>query len=173
MKIGLALILGAWLAGSLMIAGVATKNFFIIDDMLHSPATHSGFQKDVAQLGADESRTLLRYFSSELNRFYFKAWGWIDLGMVSAMLLLAGLGSRRKKFLIATSILFALTLITTFYLTPQIVDVGRTLDFVPRIPPPPDLKQFGYFHAAYSTLDMIKLLIGIGMVVELYRTNEI
>ncbi|MEK7735069.1 MAG: hypothetical protein AAB329_06470, partial [Pseudomonadota bacterium] len=40
-------------------------------------------------------------------------------------------------------------------------EIGRGLDFVSREPPPPDLGRFGALHAAYSVLDVLKLLLGI------------
>jgi hypothetical protein len=68
-------------------------------------------------------------------------------------------------------ILLAITIAMAFYLTPQIIAVGRPLDFVPREPAPPALVQFGRLHAAYSILDLGKLLIGIWMAVIFVRSG--
>jgi hypothetical protein len=46
------------------------------------------------------------------------------------------------------------------YLTPQIVSLGRSLDFVPRDPAPPGMQKFWILHAAYTSLEMVKLLVG-------------
>lgn len=46
------------------------------------------------------------------------------------------------------------------YLTPAIVSLGRELDFVPRDPAPPGMQRFWILHGAYTTLEMIKLLVG-------------
>jgi hypothetical protein len=58
-----------------------------------------------------------------------------------------------------------------FYLTPKIVELGRSLDFVPREPPPPGLSQFGWLHAAYSILTLVKLAAGIWVAVALIRSD--
>jgi hypothetical protein len=47
------------------------------------------------------------------------------------------------------------------YLTPQIVSLGRSLDFVPRDPAPPGMQRFWILHAAYMSLEMLKLLVGL------------
>ena len=47
------------------------------------------------------------------------------------------------------------------YLTPQIVSLGRSLDFVPRDPAPPGMQRFWILHAAYTSLEMLKLVVGL------------
>ena len=34
--------------------------------------------------------------------------------------------------------------------------MGRSLDFVPRDPPPPAMATFGLLHAAYTVLELLK-----------------
>jgi len=55
------------------------------------------------------------------------------------------------------------------YLTPQIVTLGRSLDFVPRDPAPPGLSRFWVLHAAYTSLEMLKLAIGLVVAISLIR----
>ena len=42
-----------------------------------------------------------------------------------------------------------------------IVSLGRSLDFVPREPSPPGMQRFWVLHAAYTSLETIKLLVGV------------
>ena len=56
--------------------------------------------------------------------------------------------------------MLAIVVLMLAYLTPQIVSLGRALDFVPRDPPPPGMSRFWVLHAAYTSLEMIKLLVG-------------
>ena len=60
--------------------------------------------------------------------------------------------------------MFVVVLILSFIVTPQIITLGRSLDFVPRVPPPPEMGRFGILHAAYTGLDGIKLLIGLALL---------
>jgi hypothetical protein len=57
--------------------------------------------------------------------------------------------------------MLAVVLFLTALITPRIVSVGRGLDFVPRVPPPPGLRTFGLLHATYTVLDGIELVLGI------------
>jgi len=169
MRIWMSLLLGGWLLGTLLVAGVAAENFFMIDRLLHSSA-HPSFESAVAALPSGEARAMLRYLSSELNRYYFEVWGWMQLGL--ALPLLAGAFKlRQRKLVIGFSLMLPLVAVMIFYLTPQIVSIGRSLDFVPREPPPPGLAAFGRLHAAYSFLDLALLLAGGWMAVGLIRNR--
>ena len=46
--------------------------------------------------------------------------------------------------------------VLTVGITPQILAVGRSIDFVPRDPPPPAVATFGVLHAAYTLLELAK-----------------
>jgi hypothetical protein len=50
-------------------------------------------------------------------------------------------------------------------LTPPIISVGRSLDFVPREPPPQEvvaaLRKFGLLHVTYTVMTLINLILGI------------
>jgi hypothetical protein len=66
--------------------------------------------------------------------------------------------------------MLAIVVLMLAYLTPAIVSLGRSLDFVPRDPPPPGMQRFWMLHAAYTSLEMIKLLVGIVVTVSITRT---
>jgi hypothetical protein len=57
------------------------------------------------------------------------------------------------------------------WLTPQIISLGRGLDFVPRDPAPPSLGRFGLFHSLYLILEALKLAIGIVVVYWIGRSR--
>jgi len=167
----ISLLLGGWLLGTIVVGFVAAENFWIIDRLLASEA-HPAFERGIAaldaQTAAGEGRTLLRYLSSEMNRLYFRAWGGCEALLALALVLLA-FGIRDKRLRIGFSVMLALVAVTELFLMPRIVEVGRALDFVPRSPAPPALATFGMLHAAYSALDLIKLLVGFSMAWLLLR----
>jgi hypothetical protein len=63
-------------------------------------------------------------------------------------------------------------LFLTALITPFIVSVGRSLDFVPRVPPPDGLRTFGLLHATYTVLDGILLILGVLVTVKLVRSED-
>ncbi|MBI4461247.1 MAG: hypothetical protein HY648_14460 [Acidobacteria bacterium] len=169
MRTLMAVLLGGWLFGILIVAGVAAENFRMIDSLLDSVDSPRPFLNAAARLEATEARTMLRYVASEVNRFYFRMWEWIELVLGGTLLTLASRKLKNRKLIIAFGLMVGITLLMRFYLTPGLTLVGRTLDFAPRNPAPPGLAYFGLLHATYSMLDLVKLLIGIWATAVLVR----
>jgi hypothetical protein len=161
------LLLGAWLVGTIIVGFVAAENFWIVDKLL-ATSVHPVFHTDVGLLPAGEARNLMRYLVSEQNRLFFVWWGWAEV-ILGIALLAAAFTAQNSRSTLGITLMLAITLAMQFYFTPQIVDVGRTLDFVPRDPAPPQMSTFGWLHAAYSTLDLIKLVIGFWVVWRLLK----
>jgi hypothetical protein len=166
-------ILGAWIAGSICMSVVATENFYTIDRLLGSRA-NAAFGAAVDRLGAVEARDLLRYLSSELNRLYFQLWNGAQIVLgVLALWLLSGSTARplgrdkTAKWGIAA--MLAIVVLMLVYLTPAIVTLGRSLDFVPRDPAPPGMSRFWILHAAYTSLEMLKLVIAFLVAISLAK----
>ena len=57
--------------------------------------------------------------------------------------------------------MLAIVVAMLVWLTPSIVSLGRSLDFVPRDPAPPGMQRFWVLHAAYTSLEMLKLVVGM------------
>lgn len=172
MKLRWALVaMGMWIMGSICMSVVATENFYTIDRLLDT-STNVQFHRDVQQLGHTPARDLLRFLSSELNRLYFQVWNVAQLVLGAFALWLLATSpplaetqeaQRRRGFWGVVAMLGVVVLMLA-YLTPQIVSLGRSLDFVPREPAPPGMQKFWILHAAYTSLEMLKLLIGVVVV---------
>jgi hypothetical protein len=157
----LLVVLGAWIAGSICSSIVATQNFYTIDRLLADSPNHA-FTDTVRQLGQPHARDFLRYLSSELNRLYFRLWNVAQIPI--ALFALWAFADRRAPSLRAAYrvviAMFVVVVLMNVWLTPAIVSLGRELDFVPREPPPPGMSRFWVLHAAYTSLEMLKLAAG-------------
>ena|ERR1700722_7397076 len=154
-------LLGAWLAGGFFMATVATQNFRSVDRLLAKPAAPALLQ--VEKVGRDAVRALLRYQVSEQNRFYFETWGIVEtvIGFVLLMVLL--FGSTETNFTLLLALLMLLiALLQRFVLTPEIVILGRSIDFVPAALPSQERSHFWLLHAIYSSIEVLKW--GLGFV---------
>jgi len=156
-------IVGAWIMGSICLSVVATQNFYTIDRLLKT-STKPQFYAAVQKLGQDQARDLLRYLSSELNRLYFQGWNVTQIVFgVLTLWLTASRSQRRNPSLNRARwgvvLMIAITLLMFGYLTPEIVSLGRSLDFVPRDPAPVEMRRFWILHGAYTSLEMLKLLV--------------
>ena len=164
--------MGLWLMGTVSMAIVATQNFYTIDRLFETQP-NPAFTAALDKLGRAEARHLLRYLSSELNRLYFQYWDLAQLaiGILVLWLVVKLPGARKAKWGIVA--MLGIVLFLMLLITPQILSVGRSLDFVPRDPPPARLRTFGLLHAAYTVLDGILLLLGILVTVWLVRGKDL
>jgi hypothetical protein len=168
MKLRWALVvIGMWIMGSICMSVVATENFYTIDRLLDTSAKVE-FHGAVQKLGHSPARDLLRYLSSELNRLYFQMWNVAQLVLGGLVLWLIArparpepAGPQRRLALWGVAAMLGIVVLMLAYLTPQIVSLGRSLDFVPRDPAPPGMQKFWILHAAYTSLEMVKLLVGL------------
>ena len=139
--------MGAWLAGTVCMSIVATQNFYTIDRLLAGSPSGS-FTAAVQQLGQPQTRDLLRYLSSELNRLYFQMWNIAQLVLGVLVLWLIAGSSRQDRASTRRAVrgliaMLAIVVAMLVWLTPSIVSLGRSLDFVPRDPAPPGMSASG------------------------------
>lgn len=163
--------MAALLAGTVFMAIVATENFYTIDRLLASQP-NPAFGAAVNKLGAPEAREVLRYLSSELNRLYFQYWNAAQfvLGIFVLWMIRKLPNSGRVKWYVVA--MLGIVLVLTVVVTPQMLFIGRELDFVPHDPQTPRLRTFGLLHAAYTLLDAIEMILGVMVTVWLMRGRE-
>jgi hypothetical protein len=153
----LAFLLGLWIGGSVFLGAVVYYNFAGFDDLfMRNPvlAQHAGF--DPADTAAKKS-SLLWVHSAELNRVIFEHWNRVQIVLAALALALA---VRWRAHWLPTSLLalaLGLALLSHFGLEPQIIELGRQLDFVPRDPPPPLLAPFQQAHRNYFIAELARL----------------
>ena len=117
-------------------------------------------------------RELLRYLSSELNRLYFQYWNLAQLAVGILALWLVVKLPVDKRAVWGIVAMLAVALFLTAVLTPPIVSVGRSLDFVPRDPPPPELRTFGLLHAAFTVATFVNIVLGVLVTLWIQRASE-
>ncbi|MCL5005714.1 MAG: DUF4149 domain-containing protein [Acidobacteria bacterium] len=159
-------ILSLWVGWTLFMWFAATRSFRTADRVLNSPPPE--FRRIVQSLGPEHTRGVLRYLASEINRTYFRAYGWGQIVLGSVLLALVWLKTPRDSFtlVVSASMLF-IVLVLTLGVMPQIIALGRNIDFLPRTPAPPDYQRFWKLHAIFTGLDGVKLLAGIALLVRL------
>jgi hypothetical protein len=163
--------MGAWLAGNVMVAVVAAENFYTVDRLLAASSSRI-FTSEVERVGRAETRDLLRYLSSELNRLYFRVWNYAQLALGLLILWLIAHGASTARMWWGVFVMVGLVAVATVWLTPQIVSVGRSLDFVPRDPVPSSMQQFWMLHGAYTVLEACKLAVGLFVAVSIARSAD-
>jgi len=163
--------MAVWLTGTVAMAIVATENFYRVDPIIDAQS-NPVFASHIEKLGRDAIHDVMYYYSSELNRFYFQFWNVLQLvvGLLALWLIVKVPGSNRAKWEVVA--MLGIVLFLTIAITPRIVAVGRSLDFVARVPPPDGLRTFGLLHAMYTVLDGVLLILGILVTLSLVRLKD-
>jgi hypothetical protein len=145
-------LLGLWLGLVVASWAMATASFRTADRVL-GPAMNPELGRRLAPLAPEDRRAVLRHLASELNRWMFGAGGLAQAALALAVVSLAWpSGGAQRNLLLAAAVLVLVQLVTAR----SIVDLGRSLDFLPR-PLAPDLaRRFGALHAAYVLSDLLK-----------------
>ena len=144
----------------------ATRSFRTVDEVLKLPAQQ--FSRDVQGLKPEQTRETLRYLASEINRTYFRAYGWGQLVLGTLLLfVLAWKTPRDSTNAAIAAVMLFIVIILTLGVMPQIISLGRNIDFLPRNPPPPGYQRFWKLHMIFTGLDGTKLLGGIVILVRL------
>lgn len=144
---------------------VATQNFRSVDRLLEKPVAPAA--QKLEKLGPD-ARTLLRHQVSEQNRWYFESWGWTETGLGVALLMVLLFGSSESKLTLLLALLMLLiAILKRFALTPQMVVLGRMIDWIPAGEPSADRSKFWILHNAFMALDLLTWLLGFFLTAKL------
>ena len=157
-------LLGLWLGGSLFMAFVATHSLRSVDKLIGDSGP---FSPQIDVLGRDAARALLRHQASELTRTAFAVSEWAQI-VVGALFLLSLLaGSRQSRFSIAVAAaMLLIVLFFRFFLTPHLTELGRALEMQGSGLSPDDRTRFWDFHNAYFAFEILKWLLGFGLMVK-------
>ena len=156
-------ILSAWLAMTVCMWFAATGSFGAVRRVLEG--SNSQLTETTKTLTADQTRLVMRHAASEINRTYFRAYGWAQLVLgLGLLIVFVRQAPRDTVALIGVGTMLAVVAVLTLYVTPEIIALGRRIDFVPRDPAPPEMPRFRMLHGAFSALDGLKLLGGLGLL---------
>jgi len=150
-------VLGLWIGASIAVLGTVGYSFPGVERaMEENPllAERAGFAPaDVAAKKASALWVLV----GELNRHYFRYFNRAQSVLAVLAALLAARFAGRGPFVLIV-IAGALTLMLTLQFAPELTEQGRALDFVPRVPAPPDEARFLTLHRVYTALEATKLV---------------
>ena len=166
----LLVLLGAWIGCTLFMWQVAIQNFAVAESV--AAADSEDLREVIGDLSADRLRTALRYQSSEVNRLFFAGWGWMQLPLGAAVLLLACFADSGRSVQALAAIMTAIALGLAVYVVPETVRLGRMIDFVPEAALPEVHSEFWTLHHAYTAADSLKLALGVVAVALVWRGRK-
>jgi hypothetical protein len=160
-----ALLLGAWLGGSIITDVAVTQNFQAVDRFLEAPG-NAGTSAQLNAIGRARERAILRRNAGEENNWIFLNWERVEFALGGGLFLLLLFGDRPQKATLALSLgMLVLVLAEHFLLTPTITGLGRIVDDLQTTDP--EYKKFWMLHGFYSGIDILKMLAGFVLAVRL------
>jgi hypothetical protein len=157
-----AFLTGAWLAGSLLTDATAIANSRAVEQFLADPGIPAA--ELIHNVGRENTQMLLRRAAEEANDWLLEQWEWIQLGIGLCLLLVFIFGTRPPKIPIALCLLMMiLGASERFALTPNLIRLGRVIDFLPSDPKLPDRVSFELFRKAYLGVEGAKLLLAVAV----------
>jgi hypothetical protein len=145
---------------------VVTQNFRSVDRLLAKPAPSAAQQLEKLEPG--DARMLLRHQVSEQNRWYFETWGKIEIALGLVVLLILLFGSTENTFsLMLALLMFLVAIVQRFALTPQMVLLGRAIDWIPIDQPSSERARFWMMHNAFVGLEIMNWALGFCLTAKL------
>ena len=154
----LVLVLGIWLGASALLLWVVGSSFPGVEKAVQNNeklAERAGFKPGDA---AARKISVPWVVTGELNRQYFAGWNIGQLILAGTALLCAARCRQRATFLVLC-IAALIVLALSFWLAPELTVTGRSLDFVPRDPPPAQESRFMGLHRLYTGLELAKVVL--------------
>ena len=150
-------LLGLWLGCLLFMGWVATHNLRSVEPILKQ--SDRQLQREVKDIGYDRVKTLLRFEAAELNRFYFYNWEWIQmiLGLITLVVLFDATNGSRLTLVLMAGVMLLL-LVQHFLVEPEVLELGRGLDFAASDQMLDERRAFRTYHAYYSSIEVMKFL---------------
>ena len=166
----LVLVLGIWLGASILLLWVVGSSFPGVERAVQNNeklAEKAGFKPGDS---AAKKISVPWVVTGELNRQYFAGWNIGQLAL-AGMALVCAARCRQRGSLLVLSLAALIVLVLTFWLAPEITETGRSLDFVPREPPPAEEARFMGLHRVYTGLELVKLVL-LAVAVKLSTREE-
>ncbi len=172
--LALCFLLGAWCSASLFMWQVAVQNFAVAESVLASE--EEGLRSATGDLPDERLRLVLRHQASEVNRLFFRIWGWVQIPLAVVVCALAWTGASGPGGPVmrcATGTMLAIVLVLAVYVVPETVLLGRAMDFLPAGELPESRSAFWVLHHTYTGLDLTKFALGLLAFARLgYRSRQ-
>src|SRR4051812_21534794 len=151
----LCLLLGLWLGGGIVMALFGARSFQSVKRVMNQ--SNPVFALQTRPLGQANTRIVLRYQIAEENRYLFQTWEYMQivLGMLFFSYML--FGTLEGKFSLGLALLMViLTGVQRFGISPELGNIGKTLDYVPADSASAERAKFWLLHSAYIGCEAFK-----------------
>ncbi len=163
-----AIVISIWFGGILLVALAAPIAFRSVDKVLAAPP--ESVAKALKTLGPSLTREILRYQASESNRLLFDTWGWVQLGLAVAVVILLLFLSNVGRTSLGISLgMMLMAVLMNFLLIPRISEIGRQMQASMQTRPDDLVERFQLMHYGFTAFELAVVALGTILLVLLLR----
>ena len=167
------LVLGFWLGGGVVMALFGARSFETVNRVMNS--ANPVFAVQTRPIGPATTRMILRHEIAEENRYLFQNWEYLQLILGVFFFSYMLFGTLEGKFtLVLAFLLLLVTGIQRFGVSPELGNVGKSLDYLPSDIAAAERAKFWLLHGAYLGCEAVKLALGaVILVMTLRRVRSV
>ncbi len=155
-----AMLMGAWLAGSVLVMLFTSRNLETVSEVIDRPAKEA--IDTSIKLQSSDWRLMLNYHASEVNRWITSNWEIAELCLGVAVFLAVFFSPGGKhSVLLLCVMMIAITVFLHWFMTPQIERIGRSVQFVGPGVVSVARDRLRSLETGYWTGLMVKLILGL------------
>ncbi len=129
-------------------------------------------QQIIFTLTESEKKSLFLYSANEMTRYYSNIWEWAQLLLGGTILGLLVVARQAKQFIVISSIMLLTVIACHFLLAPQLLGLGRTIDFGALNQFAAERSQFNSMSMLYLAMDITRLVLAILLTFQLLRRGS-
>lgn len=124
--------------------------------------SNPAFVAQTKPLGPAVTRLVLRYAVAEQNRWLFRSWEIMQIGLALLLFCYLLFGTREGKYSLGVMlILLALAVFQRLAVSPELGIAGRTMEYMPGYLAPQEHARFWVLHNAYLAVEAMKIGFGV------------
>ena len=163
-------LVGMWLGGIILMMWIGSQNQDSVTRILM--AQPQKMQQIIFTLTDSEKKSLFLYAANEMTRYYSNIWEWAQLALGATILGLLVVARQAKQFIVISSIMLLTVIACHFLLAPQLLGLGRTIDFGAPTQFAAERSQFNSMQMLYFAMDITRLLLAILLTFQLLRRGS-
>lgn len=165
------MLLGIWLAGSIMMTLIAADSANAASRILRSHSSAAGIR--IKAMGEDEARIMLAYPVRQQARWWLEEWANVELVLGAGFFFFLLFGTREGKLVLFFTLgIYGLVLFQRYFALPQLLYAGSLMDFVPANALSPERNQVAAVQNWFAGLEIFKVLLQLVLGVYLIARSR-
>ncbi len=154
------LVLGGWLAGSLLLLAFTAQNVRVVDQLIRTPAKQA--VDFMVKLQESDLRVLMNYHAQEVNNWARQSWEIAQLALGMALVLSLFFSTSGKRYTVLMCLLMICSVVFQhWFLTPQTQKLMQDTVFVKPDQLSVERDRLRSLDTGYRTTEIVKLGLGV------------